>query len=89
MRAAAILAGLVVFTLAGAGAASADAPATWDEGESRSLLDTLILFGGSTVALFVILSLFALMTARRNYVPPPPPVSTDVEVAAGNSPAHH
>lgn len=59
--------------------ALADSPTTWAEGEQRSFLDTLILFGGSTVALIVLISLFALLTARNNYVPPPP--GTDVELA--------
>lgn len=87
MRAAAVLAGLVVFTLVGASSAMADAPLTWDEGEGRSTLDTLIVFGGSTVGLFVLIVLFALVTARNNYVPPAP--STDIEPASDNSPAHH
>ena len=47
--------------------------------ESRSFLENLIFFGGSTIALIVGISLFALVTARNNYVPPPP--GTDVEVA--------
>jgi len=89
VRAAAVLAGLVVFTLAGAGAASADAPVTWDEGQSRSTLDTLIFFGGGTLALIVFLTLFSLVTMRRHYVPPTPPPSTDLEVAPDSSPAHH
>ena len=61
-----------------AGSAMADSPSTWVEGESRSALENLIFFGGSTIALIVGVSLFALVTARNNYVPPPP--STDVEV---------
>jgi hypothetical protein len=57
--------------------ALADAPSTWAEGESRTFLENLIFFGGSTVGLIAVISLFALLTARNNYVPPPP--STDVE----------
>lgn len=79
-RAVAILTSAVVLTVAPSVPALADAPSTWDEGESRSMLENLILFGGSTVGLIVVISLFALLTARNNYVPPPP--STDVEVAS-------
>jgi hypothetical protein len=62
--------------------ALADAPSTWEEGETRSWLENLIFFGGSTVGLIVVITLFALLTARNNYVPPPP--STDVEVAGSH-----
>ena len=62
-----------------AGSATADSPSTWVEAESRSWLENLIFFGGSTVGLIVGISLFALLTARTNYVPPPP--GTDVEVS--------
>ena len=69
---AALLAGIATPALA-------DAPSTWAEGESRSMLENLIFFGGGTVGLIVVISLFGLLTARNNYVPPPP--STEVEVA--------
>jgi hypothetical protein len=62
-----------------AGSATADSPSTWVEGESRSFLENLIFFGGSTIGLIVGISLFALVTARKNYVPPPP--GTDIEVS--------
>ena len=52
--------------------ALADAPSTWAEGEARSALENMIFFGGATVGLFVVITLFALLTARNNYVPPPP-----------------
>lgn len=83
-----VLATVVTF-IAGAGAAFADAPVggAWPEGESRSALDTLILFGGGTIGLFVVIALFGLLTARRNYVPPSP--STELETTSGNAPAHH
>jgi heme/copper-type cytochrome/quinol oxidase subunit 2 len=58
--------------LIGATAASADEPVGWPESPTRSTLDTLLLFGGATVGLFVVIVLFALLTARRNYTPPPP-----------------
>ena len=78
-RTVAILTSAAVLLVAMAGSATADSPSTWVEGESRSLLENLIFFGGSTIGLIVAISLFALVTARNNYVPPPP--GTDVEVA--------
>jgi len=78
-RTVAILTSATVLIVAMAGSALADSPSTWVEGESRSKLENLIFFGGSTVGLIVIISLFALLTARNNYVPPPP--GTDVEVS--------
>lgn len=78
-RTVAILTSATVLLVATAGSALADSPSTWVEGESRSKLENLILFGGSTVGLIVVISLFALLTARNNYVPPPP--GTDVEVS--------
>lgn len=78
-RSVAILTSTAFLLFATAGSAVADSPSTWVEGESRSPLENLIFFGGSTVALIVGISLFALLTARNNYVPPPP--GTDVEVS--------
>ncbi len=73
----------------GAGSAWADAPATdaWPDGASRSTLDTLLLFGGGTIGLFVLISLFGLLTARNNFTPAPP--STDLERASSSAAAHH
>jgi hypothetical protein len=83
-----VLATVVTF-IAGSSAAFADAPtgSAWPDGESRSHLDTIILFGGGTVGLFIVVALFGLLTARRNYVPPAP--STELDTTSGNSPAHH
>ena len=78
-RAVAILTSAAVLLVALSAPALADAPSTWDEGESRSFLENLIFFGGSTIGLIVVISLFALLTARNNYVPPPP--STEVDVS--------
>ena len=78
-RTVAILTSAAVLLVGMAGSATADSPSTWVEGESRSFLENLIFFGGSTIALIVGISLFALVTARNNYVPPPP--GTDVEVS--------
>jgi len=83
-----VLATVVTF-IAGSGAAFADAPvgSAWPRGESKSHLDQLILFGGGTVGLFVVIALFGLLTARHNYVPPSP--STELETTGGDNPAHH
>jgi hypothetical protein len=78
-RVVAILTFATVLVAGLASPALADAPSTWAEGESRSALENLIFFGGGTVGLIAVISLFALLTARNNYVPPPP--STEVEVA--------
>jgi heme/copper-type cytochrome/quinol oxidase subunit 2 len=78
-RAVAILTSAAVLLVGLAATATADSPSTWDEAESRSDLENLIFFGGSTIGLIVGISLFALVTARNNYVPPPP--GTDVEVS--------
>ena len=78
-RVVAILTSTAVLLVGVAGSATADSPSTWVEGESRSFLENLIFFGGSTVGLIVGITLFALLTARNNYVPPPP--GTDVEVS--------
>ena len=78
-RVVAILTSAAVLLVGVAGSATADSPSTWVEGESRSFLENLIFFGGSTVGLIVGITLFALLTARNNYVPPPP--GTDVEVS--------
>ena len=79
----------VVVFIAGSGAAWADAPDSpaWPEGPERSHLYLLVLFGGGTLGLFVIVVLFGLLTARNNYVPPAP--GTDIVPAGDKSPAHH
>jgi hypothetical protein len=79
----------VVIVIAGSGTAFADAPtgSAWPRGEGKSHLDLLVLFGGGTVGLFILVVLFGLLTARNNYVPPSP--SSELETTSGNSPAHH
>lgn len=79
--------GVVLVTLAGtlffgAGSALADAPTTWVDPKPTSVLHELLFFGGCTLGLIVGISLFALLTARNNYTPPPP--RTDVEVHSGH-----
>ena len=84
-----LLATVTVWLFATSASALADSPASpdWPAPPERSVLDNVLLFGGGTVGLFVLIWLFGLLTARNNYVPPEP--GTDVEVAAGNTPAHH
>ncbi|MEV7395801.1 hypothetical protein [Aeromicrobium sp. NPDC092404] len=79
----------VVTLLAGSSAAFADEPvgSYWSGGEERSDLWLLVVFGGGTVGLFVVISLFALLTARRNYVPPAP--GKEIHVRTDNTPTHH
>ena len=59
--------------------AFADSPSTWNPGPSRTPLENVVFFGGAVVGLFILVSLFALLTARNNFVPEPPEPSTDVE----------
>lgn len=75
--------------LVGATAAVADTPLSddWPVAESRSSLDTLLFFGGGTLGLIVLISLFAVLTARTNYVPPAP--SQDLATTAGSDAATH
>lgn len=58
--------------------ALADSPDTWNSGPSRSLLENIVFFGGSVVGLFIVITLFALLTARNNFVPEPPEPGSDV-----------
>ena len=84
-----LLLATATYVAIGAVSAVADAPdsAAWPEGEGRSVLDTLLFFGGGTVGLFVLISLFALLTARRNFTPAPP--RTELEQASSSAAVHH
>lgn len=59
--------------------AFADAPSTWNSGPSRSVLQNIEFFGGSVIGLFVLISLFALLTARNNFVPEPPEPAAEMD----------
>lgn len=50
--------------------AAASEPTTWDSGEPLGLLKYLELLVGWPALLFVVISVFALFTARNNYEPP-------------------
>lgn len=84
-----LLVAATVWLFATVATAAADSPASsdWPAAPERSVLDTALLFGGSTVGLFVLVWLFGLLTARNNYVPPAP--STELETTSGNAPVHH
>ncbi|MRK03220.1 hypothetical protein GEV27_17025 [Aeromicrobium sp. S22] len=77
-----------VLFVAGSAAAMADAPTggAWPDGEKKSTLDLLLVFGGGTLVLFVVVSLFGLLTARNNYVPPSP--STELSTSGDHTPKH-
>jgi hypothetical protein len=75
--AASVVLASVVFGIASP--AFADAPSTWNSGPSRSVLENIVFFGGSVLGLIVAISLFALLTARNNFVPEPPEPSSEVE----------
>ncbi|WP_332644394.1 hypothetical protein [Aeromicrobium sp.] len=76
-----LLLATATFVAIGAASAIADEPnsAAWPDGESRSVLDTLIRFGGGTVGLFIVISIFGLLTARNNFKPEP---GTELETSA-------
>lgn len=77
----------LVLVLAGASASVADSPTTWEEGPATDTLYYLTLLLAIPAGLFVLIALFGLLTARRNYVPPA--ASTEVEKAGDHTPAHH
>lgn len=88
-RALTVAATFVLTFAAGASVALADAPVgdDWPVAEGRSLLGNIVLYGGGTVGLFLVVALFGLLTARHNFVPPPP--SQDLATTSGNTPAQH
>jgi len=81
---------VTVFTIAvGSSAAWADEPASpaWPTAAGRSTLDTLLLFGGATIGLIVVLSLFALLTARNNFTPAAP--GNEIHTTSDRAPVGH
>lgn len=84
-----LLLATVVTFVAGASAAMADTPAgpTWPDPDGRSALGNLVFFGGLTVGLYILIVLFGLLTARRNFTPAPP--GKEIHVAGDSTPAKH
>ncbi|MEH3033284.1 MAG: hypothetical protein PGN07_04385 [Aeromicrobium erythreum] len=79
-----------VLVLAGASASFADAPTTWEDGPTTDFLYYLTLLVAIPAGLFVVVSLFGLLTApqelrpagavdrgREGRRPQPPPPTTD------------
>ena len=84
-----LLVATATYITIGAASAVADEPntAAWPKAEGRSVLDTLVFFGGATLGLIAVISLFALLTARNNFTPAPP--STELERASSSAAARH
>jgi hypothetical protein len=59
--------------------AFADSPQSWNAGPSRTPLENLVFFGGAVVGLFVLITLFALLISRNNFVPEPPEPGADLQ----------
>lgn len=63
-RTAAVLAP-VLLVLASAGRASADTPRTWENTESYSTMDVLLIYVGIPLLLFLVIGLFGWMTHTK------------------------
>ena len=93
MRTPARVFGLLLATIAtfavGTAAAMADDPAgsAWPEAHNRSALGELVFFGGFTVGLYILIVLFGLLTARKNFTPAAP--GKEIHVASEKTPAKH
>lgn len=74
---------------ASSAAAWADSPigAEWPDAHGRGTLGNLVFFGGFTVGLYIVIVLFGLLTARKNFTPAEP--GKEIHVAGENSPAKH
>ncbi len=79
LRLTVIVVGMLGALLMAAGPAAAETPVTWVDPEPMSKLDALVLFGGSTLTLIVLLTLLGLLTARHNYVLPDPMTEIHVQ----------
>jgi hypothetical protein len=85
--------GLLVATVAtfavGASAALADTPdsPTWPDPHGRSALGNLVFFGGFTIGLYILIVLFGLLTARKNFTPAEP--GKEIHVLGDKTPTKH
>ena len=79
-----------VATLAVSSAAAwADSPVgpAWPKSHNRSTLGELVFFGGFTIGLYILIVLFGLLTARKNFTPAAP--GKEIHVASEKTPAKH
>jgi purine-cytosine permease-like protein len=83
-----LLATVATFSV-GAAAAMADTPTgpAWPKSHNRSTLGELVFFGGFTVGLYVLIVLFGMLTARKNFTPAAP--GKEIHVAGEKTPAKH
>jgi len=74
---------------ASSAAAWADSPVgpDWPDAHGRSTLGNLVFFGGFTLGLYIVIVLFGLLTARKNFTPAPP--GKEIHVAGEKTPAQH
>jgi hypothetical protein len=84
-----LLLATVVTFVAGASAAMADTPDSpyWVDPHGRGALGNLVFFGGLTVGIYILIVLFGLLTARKNFTPAAP--GKEIHVAGENTPAKH
>lgn len=85
--------GLLLATVAtfavGTAAAMADTPSgsAWPTSHNRSTLGELVFFGGFTLGLYILIVLFGMLTARKNFTPAAP--GKEIHVAGEKAPAEH
>ena len=61
----AVVAAIPAFVLATAGQASANTPASWENSESYSTMDVLLIFAGIPLLLFLVIGTFGWLTHTR------------------------
>lgn len=61
----AVAAAVPALVLASAGQASAETPSTWDNTESYSTMDVLLIFVGIPLVLFIVIGLFGWLTHTK------------------------
>ncbi|MCW2751803.1 MAG: hypothetical protein JWR83_2913 [Aeromicrobium sp.] len=79
----------VATVAASSAAAWADSPVgpAWPTPHNRSVLGELVFFGGFTIGLYILIVLFGLLTARKNFTPAAP--GKEIHVASEKTPAQH
>ena len=61
----AVATAIPALVLASAGQASADTPATWENSESYSTMDVLLIFAGIPLLLFLVIGTFGWLTHTK------------------------